>query len=311
MHVGIAFHRHQFVHLDAAGITNATQIVALQVDQHDVLGALLGMRDQLAHARRVVVPGKARTRARDRTRLRDAIAHLDQAFGRGTRDRPVISSVAIATVRRTARDSPCAGWHHACRRRRLRATQAPFARQVDLIGIAGAQMIVDARDPVEEPLRIILFDMRGSDRCGRKCRRRLQIARELIEQVGATRFGDQMRGLRNSIDDDGCRTTQCERDGNPRIRRRRQTQAGFDLRGQLVTEEQRPAAAEMANPRDSSCVPRETPHPARRENPLRDRSRPHRARGHRHAAPARPAGTQTGYRSATRAEVTALSSRHG
>ena len=42
---------------DAAVPADAAEIVALQVDQHHVLGALLGMADQLAHARGIVVAG--------------------------------------------------------------------------------------------------------------------------------------------------------------------------------------------------------------------------------------------------------------
>src|SRR5690606_13597010 len=52
VHVGVAFDRHQLVHLDAAGHADAAEVVALQVDQHHVLGALLGVADQLTHARR-------------------------------------------------------------------------------------------------------------------------------------------------------------------------------------------------------------------------------------------------------------------
>jgi hypothetical protein len=44
--VGIAFEHHQFVDLDAAGAADLAEIVALQVEQHDVFGAFLGVGEQ-------------------------------------------------------------------------------------------------------------------------------------------------------------------------------------------------------------------------------------------------------------------------
>ena len=73
---------HQFVDLDAAGHADATEVVAFEVDQHHVLGALLGMTDQLAHARGFVVGSQTRPRAGDGTRLDQAVAYADQALGR-------------------------------------------------------------------------------------------------------------------------------------------------------------------------------------------------------------------------------------
>ena len=72
MHVRVTFDRHEFVDLDRARHADAAQVVAFQIDQHDVLGALLGMLDELAHARGFVVAANARTRAGDRARLRAA-----------------------------------------------------------------------------------------------------------------------------------------------------------------------------------------------------------------------------------------------
>src|SRR5690606_37026303 len=54
VHVGVALDRHQFVDLDAAGHAHATQVVALQVHQHHVFGALLGVADEFAHPGLVV-----------------------------------------------------------------------------------------------------------------------------------------------------------------------------------------------------------------------------------------------------------------
>ena len=46
MHVRVGLGDHVFVHRHAARLADASEIVALEVDQHDVLGAFLGMRDQ-------------------------------------------------------------------------------------------------------------------------------------------------------------------------------------------------------------------------------------------------------------------------
>ena len=49
MHVGVGLDDHELIDPHGAGLAHATEIVALQVDEHDVLGALLGMGRKLAH----------------------------------------------------------------------------------------------------------------------------------------------------------------------------------------------------------------------------------------------------------------------
>src|SRR5690606_6555122 len=66
VHVGVTLHHHQLVDLDAAGAADAAEVVALEVDQHHVLGALLGMADHLADALDLVVTRKPRPGAGDR-----------------------------------------------------------------------------------------------------------------------------------------------------------------------------------------------------------------------------------------------------
>src|SRR5690606_7823585 len=81
VHVGVALHHHQLVDLDAAGSADAAEVVALEVDQHHVLGALLGVADQLADASGFVVAPQPRPRAGDGPGLDDVAADRDQAFG--------------------------------------------------------------------------------------------------------------------------------------------------------------------------------------------------------------------------------------
>src|SRR3990172_3619087 len=44
MHMRIAFNPHEFIDLDAAWDADAAQIIAFEIDQHDMFGALLGVR---------------------------------------------------------------------------------------------------------------------------------------------------------------------------------------------------------------------------------------------------------------------------
>ena len=55
VHVRVTLNRHEFVDLHAARNADATQVVALQVDQHHVLGAFLRMPDQFADLRKIVI----------------------------------------------------------------------------------------------------------------------------------------------------------------------------------------------------------------------------------------------------------------
>src|SRR5690606_15497808 len=90
VHVGVAFHAHQFVDLDAAGYAHAAQIVALQVDQHHVFGAFLGMAEQLGDAGAVVVAVETRPRAADGPCFHHLAAHRDKALGRRADHRPAV-----------------------------------------------------------------------------------------------------------------------------------------------------------------------------------------------------------------------------
>ena len=62
MHVRVGLDRHELVDLHGAGLADAAEIVALQVDQHHVLGALLRMRVQLASERRSAAASAPRGR---------------------------------------------------------------------------------------------------------------------------------------------------------------------------------------------------------------------------------------------------------
>ena len=68
--VRVGLDRHQLVDLDAAVLADAAEVVAAEVDEHHVLGALLRVGEQLARALQVLLGrAGARARARDRALL--------------------------------------------------------------------------------------------------------------------------------------------------------------------------------------------------------------------------------------------------
>src|SRR3569833_3637068 len=49
VYVSVGLNGHQLIHMDRAGLANAPEIVALQVDEHDVLRTLFGVRGESRH----------------------------------------------------------------------------------------------------------------------------------------------------------------------------------------------------------------------------------------------------------------------
>ena len=62
-HVRVALDHHQLGHLDRADLRDAADVVAPEIDQHHVLGALLGIGEQLALERAVLGLGRRRAGA--------------------------------------------------------------------------------------------------------------------------------------------------------------------------------------------------------------------------------------------------------
>src|SRR5690606_17728222 len=82
VHVFVGLHHHQLVHAHAARPADPAQVVALQVDEHHMLGPLLGMADQLADALGFVITGDTRAGAGDRAGIGTAAAYRYQPFRR-------------------------------------------------------------------------------------------------------------------------------------------------------------------------------------------------------------------------------------
>ena len=86
----IALHKHQFAHLNGAILAHAAQIVASQVNQHHVLGALFFVGQQFGFELLVFgFIGAARLRSRNGTVAQLALFHPHQHLGRGTKNSPL------------------------------------------------------------------------------------------------------------------------------------------------------------------------------------------------------------------------------
>ena len=86
-HVAVALEEEAVGHLDGADLGDAADIVAAEVEQHQVLGALLGVGEQLLAEVLVLGRGRAaRAGAGDRADGDLAVAHAHQDLGRGADD---------------------------------------------------------------------------------------------------------------------------------------------------------------------------------------------------------------------------------
>ena len=83
--LGVALQAHQLWHLDRAALADAAEVVAQEIDDHHVLGAVLAAADQLRRLIGVLLGiDHPRPRAFNRTRLDSAAwADLQEAFRRG------------------------------------------------------------------------------------------------------------------------------------------------------------------------------------------------------------------------------------
>ena len=90
-HVAVALERHELVDVAGAELDDPPDVVAGQVDQHDVLGALLGVLEQLGGELAVVLVGAAaEPRAGDRTRDHPALEQLHHRLGRAADQRQLV-----------------------------------------------------------------------------------------------------------------------------------------------------------------------------------------------------------------------------
>jgi hypothetical protein len=86
-HVRVRLDGHQLVDGDRAVLAHAPEVVAAEIDEHDVLGTFLRILEQLLCAAPVLLIGAAaRIRAGDWSRLDATLGDLDQRLRGGPRD---------------------------------------------------------------------------------------------------------------------------------------------------------------------------------------------------------------------------------
>ena len=134
MHRRVMLEREQFRHAHGARAADARQIVAHQIDDHQVLGAVLGaLRQRLAEQAIVFGAEAARHRALDRPRLDMTIlVHAQETLGRGADDgdvrrfeergkgrgvaNPHPPDTSPTATRSAAPRNAATGWSERCRR---------------------------------------------------------------------------------------------------------------------------------------------------------------------------------------------------
>ena len=127
--------------LTRAVLADPAEVVAAEVDQHHVLGALLGVVEQRLRLGAVLLlVGAARVGAGDRPRLGAAAAHLDQRLGRGAGDLEVAELEEVHVRRRVDGAQAAVDRERLDRRRRREAL-----RRHDLEGVAGVRVLDDPR----------------------------------------------------------------------------------------------------------------------------------------------------------------------
>ncbi|MNN79058.1 hypothetical protein D3C81_1956690 [compost metagenome] len=81
MHIRVAFQAEQLRHANRAGAAGAAEVVAQQVDNHQVFRAILGAGQQFGGVRRVFAWREAPwARAFDRAGFNQALCDFDEAF---------------------------------------------------------------------------------------------------------------------------------------------------------------------------------------------------------------------------------------
>ena len=141
-HVRVGLDGHERLDLDGAVLADAAEVVAAEVDEHHVLGALLLVGEQVGGDRDVGVGvGPARAGAGDRARRGGAAGDRHERLGRGADDLEVLEVEEVHVGRRVDRAQP------AVDRERLdRARRAPALARDDLEGVAGVHVLDDPGD---------------------------------------------------------------------------------------------------------------------------------------------------------------------
>ena len=140
--VRVGLDAHERLDLDRAVLAHAAEVVAAEVDEHHVLGALLLVGEQVGGDLAVLVGvAAARARAGDRARRDVAAGDGHERLGRGADDLEVLEVQEVHVRRRVDRAQPAVDRERLDRRRRR-----PALRGHDLEGVAGVHVLDDPGD---------------------------------------------------------------------------------------------------------------------------------------------------------------------
>ena len=166
MHGRIRLHLEKPVHADGPGVAHPRQVVAHEIDDHDVLGLLLRACAQLGgegRVRRGIRP--ARTGALDGACAGDAPLDRQELLRTGAQQRDVAAPEVPAVVRR-ARRAQAAVDGRRVERTFLGGRHLEPRREAQLIGIPLADGIAAAFDEGGVGQRIVATRGGGGCRCG-------------------------------------------------------------------------------------------------------------------------------------------------
>ncbi len=155
--VRVAFERHVLRHAHGSELANASEIVASEIDEHHVFGALLLVAFQFfGEPQILVVVGAARSRAGDRDAFRRAAFDADQHLRRRADDRQRAHAHEIHVRRRV----------HVAERavdgERIGGDVGFEAlRQDGLVDVAGSDVLLDRADSsLEDVAGLVRPDLR-------------------------------------------------------------------------------------------------------------------------------------------------------
>ena len=143
-HAGVALHVEQRRHFHAAGDGHARDVVAQQVDDHQVLGAVLGIGGEVGGAQdvfRLLRRWRGRRRAFHRPRGQHAAAVAHEQFGRQRQH----GAAVVQRDQCAVRDGLAAAQARVQRVDAAKRVKTQPVRVIDLVGVAGRNVVVNAR----------------------------------------------------------------------------------------------------------------------------------------------------------------------
>src|SRR6516165_9994635 len=140
--LAVALNEELVGHFDGAYLGNPADVVAAEIEQHEVLGALLGIGEEFGFKRQIFARRSAAwPRAGDRANSDDPAGGLDHDFRAGSRYGKV-AEIKKIKIRRRINAAQCA----VERKWRQRERQFEALREHDLKNVAGGYVVLRALD---------------------------------------------------------------------------------------------------------------------------------------------------------------------